>query len=566
MDDYFQKRLKDHKALLRAKSQSSAATSEASSEWPRNGSIDSPKFRERSGMEDDDRSSFSDYSFYSDIQEKERQSLRPSPGSSRYRVRRLLMIVTGLGFLGFTAILWHVFARGYSYDARRPRVPVQNANRTDIVHEPYFSGLYEAGKASHGVFPFDIQRSLPHDYCSICNCDAAPAFYAPSPEYASQFPPRPYLEEIYGPKGVEVNEFMRQTILDLYCARQHLSNRQALKLLGRSGSHIEEMMAWSLGSLKPGKPTIYLTTATSPNSKAGAIRPQYFRRHGRAIRTWMKHQETTMGQENSGWQVVWILAEDEVDIDPQILRTLRRTGVPFVYFAYGLTKSWGNAQKNAAMQVVHALSQSKEHKELLGHGPVYGLDDDNKISPNLLSILTQVRQVGVFPMGNLGAYGWEEPVVDETGTVVGSGSLWQPENRLYPFDYGGFAFNSSLLGNPISGPMFWKHTDFAGESEFLSQIIRSVRDLEPLCGKKSAQDCHAVWHNEPLTEIELMTDEEEFAYAKKFGAEHLFEIQQEQARDRDMRRAEEYLPPDDSLPPESLPGEDYEIVWVEVDG
>ena len=551
---------------MRAKSRPSDNSSETLSEWSRNGSIDSPKLKEKCGMEDDDSYSFSDYSFFSDIQEKGRQPSRPLVVYARYRLRRLLVIIAGLGFLGFAVIVWHVFAGGYIQATPRPKAFIQSAEKNDGAHEAYFSNLYKAGKADSGVFPLDVQSSLPTEFCSICNCDAAPAFYAPSPDYVSQFSPRSEVKDIYGHKDIDVNEFMRQTILDLYCARQHLSNQQASKLVRRSGNHIEEMMSWSLRSLELEKPTIYLTTATSPNSKAGPIRPQYFRRHGRAIRTWMKQQEAKAKEEHPGWQVIWVLAEDEEDLDPQVVRTLRRTGVPYVYFAYGLTKSWGNAQKNAAMQIVYALSRSKEQGGLFGHGPVYGLDDDNKILPDILSILTNVNRVGVFPMGNLGADGWEEPTVNEMGQVIESGSLWQPENRLYAFDYGGFSFNSSLLGTAINGPMFWKHTDFAGESEFLSQIIGNIKDLEPLCGRTSLQECHAVWHNEPLTDIEMITDEEEIAYVKRFGVEQLFRMQQEQARDRDRQRAEEYLPPDDTLPLESLPGEYEEIVWVEVDG
>ena len=565
MEDIFQTRLKDHEAHMRAKSRPSNTSSETSSQYSRNGSIDLPSFREKGGMEDDDYS-FSDYSFYSGIHEKEKQLPRMLPGHARYRVRRLLVIVTGFGFLGFAVIVWHIFIKGYSQKTTEPRALIHQVESNNAGRRPYFSNMYEVGKAGPGVFPSNVQSSMTYDFCSICNCDTAPAFYSPSPVHASQFSPRPEVQDVYGPKGVDINEFMRLTILDMYCARQHLSNQQALKLLRRSINHMEEMMSWSLGSLELGKPTIYLTTATSPNSKAGPIRPQYFRRHGRAIRTWMKQQETKAKEDHPGWQVVWILAEDEVDIDPQVVRTLRRTGIPYIYLAYGLTQSWGNAQKNAAMQIVYALSRSKEHGGLMGHGPVYGLDDDNKILSDILGVLTRVNRVGVFPMGNLGADGWEEPIVDEMGLVIESGSLWQPEERLYPFDYGGFSFNSSLLGTTISGPMFWKHTDFAGESEFLTQIIGNIKDLEPLCGRTPLQECHSVWHNEPLTEIEMMTDDEEVAYVKKFGVEQLFRMQQQQARDRDQRRAEEYLLPDDSFPPESLPGEFEEIVWVEVDG
>ena len=226
---------------------------------------------------------------------------------------------------------------------------------------------------------------------------------------------------------------------------------------------------------------------------------------------------------NPGWQVVWIVSEDDVDIDPLVARTLRRTGISYIYFAYGLTQAWGNAQKNAAYQVVYALSRTEENGGLLGHGPVYGLDDDNKLQPDLLDLLTRVDRIGIVPIGNLGADMWERPIVDELGSIVESGSPWQ-DGRKYAFDYGGFAFNSSLLGTIISGPMFWKHSDYAGESEFIDQAVGNIRHLEPLCGRQQLQDCYFVWHNEPLLQLEMMTDDEEVAYVKKFGADHLFQM------------------------------------------
>jgi hypothetical protein len=322
-----------------------------------------------------------------------------------------------------------------------------------------------------------------------------------------------------------------------------MTTAQSTKIVRRAGTHFDEMVAWNVTGLELGKKTIYLTTATSPNGKADVLRPQYFRRHGRAIRTWLAQQETAAAEakKDTDWQVVWVISEDEVDIDPQIVRTLQRTGLSFVYFAYGLTRSWGNAQKNANMQVVHALSRPLDHGGIIGHGPVYGLDDDNKIVPELLSYLTRVDRLGVMPVGNLGADGFEAPIVNDLGEVVDSESLWM--FRKYPFDFGGFSFNSSLLGTVVSGPMFWKHQDFAGESEFFEQIINNIKELEPLCGRQQEQECHVLWHNEPLVDMEQLTDNEELAYIEKFGVEKWYEELQRQLLERDQNRAEWYQPP-----------------------
>ena len=499
--------------------------------------IDTPTRVHRHSFDND---SASDYSSYSEWREKVLEKEIQTPSKlARPRRRRplLLLVIVAIVTVIFASYTFSLVAKAYS----RTSSTLKNI----VGHESYFRNLYEKDKAGPGTFPLAIQNALPSDLCSICDCHATPAFYSPARSYLAELPPRPHVKHVYPtPESIDTNEFMRQTLLDIYCARQHLDPYQAAKLLRRSGSSLGELMSWSLASLEFGKPTIYLTTATSPNGKAGPLRPQYFRRNGRAIRSWIAQQTTMAQAQHPGWQVVWIVAEDEVDIDPLVIRTLRRTGIPYVYFAYGLTKSWGNAQKNAVLQVVYALSRPEASGGLFGHGPVYGLDDDNKVLPDLLGLLTQVDRIGIVPVGNLGMDSYEEPVVDNLGNIVESESLWGPEwGRKYAFDYGGFSFNSSLLGSVISGPMFWKHQDFAGESEFMDQIIGNIRDLEPLCGRQQEQTCHYVWHNEPLLELEMMTDDEEISYVKKFGAEGLFQALGFQSRNMEAAKADQYQPP-----------------------
>jgi hypothetical protein len=409
MERTFKERSKDRDALIRGLHSRSNSSTEISSNESRADSISSLRSTKRRDFEDDSYS-FSDIS---DMQEADKHlpPLLPVSNYSRHRVRRILLATT---VLGLVFVAYHVLFSAHIHTSRRITSSVSNTNRDH--HEPYFSNLYKNKEAGPGAFPLSLQSALPSDLCSMCDCHASPAFYAPSVNYASEFPPRPRVKDIYpGPDSVDMSEFMRQAILDIYCARQHLDSYQALKLVRRSGAHLYGMMSWSLVALEFGKPTVYLTTATSPNSKPGLLRPQYLRRSGRAIRTWIAQQEARGRQRHPGWQVVWIVAGNEVDIDPLVVRTLRRTGVPYVYFAYGLTRSFGNAQKNAVMQVVYALSRPKERGGLLGPGPVYGLDDDNRMLPDLLDLLIKVDRIGIIPMGNLGADGYERPVLDELG-------------------------------------------------------------------------------------------------------------------------------------------------------
>lgn len=398
-------------------------------------------------------------------------------------------------------------------------LPQAHKSHSTFHRTPYFANLYESNKAGPGNFPMIVDAVPSDDLCSVCACDVTPPFYAPLPAF-SDMPPRPLEQHVWPDTGsIDLNEFMRLTLLDMYCARQHLTSQQALRLLRRTVDSLGQLMSWSLSALELEKPTIYITTITSPGGNTGAERPQYFRRHGRALRSWITKQ-TANSTQQADWQVVWIVAEDDGEIDSLVARTLRRTRVPYVYFAYGLTKAWGNAQKNAVLQVVYAMSRPRP-RGLFRHGPVYGLDDDNKLLPDLLDILIGVQRVGVFPVGNFPHGGWESPAIDEkTGFVAGSTSPLQ--GRKFAFDYGAYAFNSSLLGTMISGPSFWKHTSWAGETEFLEQVASTPRDLELLCGVGPERQCHYVWHNEELKEIEKMTDEEEIAFVRQYGAKKLF--------------------------------------------
>jgi hypothetical protein len=406
----------------------------------------------------------------------------------RHVDRRSFLAAAIIAMLGILGMVYFLFAStGMSRTAT-----ISPPASAEIGHKPYFADFYKNNKAALGTFPLQVPTEFYDDFCSICDCHAKPPFY--SPHLQSKLAPRPLVADVQPtPKTVDVNEYMRKTLLDMYCAYVQLTPDQALKLLQRAVRDLGEVASWSLAGLDYGLPTIYLTTATSPNGNAKALRPQYFRRHGKTIQSWIL-------QRNPGWQVVWVVAEDEEHIDQRIARTLRDSNVPYIYFAYGLTRSYGNAQKNAVLQVTYALSGS--NGGLFGHGPVYGLDDDNKILPELLTLLTKLTRIGAFPVGNL-ARGWESPILDDAGFIIDTDSDFK---RKFSFDYGGYSFNSSLLGTLISAPALWKHTQWAGESEFVEQIVGSIRDVEPLCGEAGQENCHYVWHNEPLTDVEKLIE------------------------------------------------------------
>ena len=60
-----------------------------------------------------------------------------------------------------------------------------------------------------------------------------------------------------------------------------------------------------------------------------------------------------------------------------------------MYFSLGPTRSYGNAQQNAAYMAVHALSRKIDG--VYGHGPLISIDDDAEIHEHLLDIVWKVR-------------------------------------------------------------------------------------------------------------------------------------------------------------------------------
>ena len=437
---------------------------------------------------------------------------------ARHRVRRLSYSLRSLprrGLLVFTvasAALFLTFGLGITSHLHRR---LSGYATSDLGRSPQPFRAQPGQHAEDGVWPATLGAGGTTELCDICDCTIQPGLYAPKPE-AFRYEPRPQIQDVFPTvETVSRDAYMRQSLLDIYCAGQYMTRPQTTRLVRRTAEHLDQMISWNISGLVLGKPTVYLTTNTSPNGKAGPLRPQYMRRHARTLLDWQAAQARPGN--GSDWQVLWVIVEDELDADADVIRTLRRIGVPYVYYAYGPTNGWGHGQRNAALQLIHTLTQDRRRGGLFGHGPVYCLDDDNKMLPELLTRMTTLERIGVFPVGNFGVVGgYEKPLISPIGRVMGSNSPWR---RRYPFDNAGFAFNSSLLGTAISGPAYWKWTVYGGESEFIEQTVSDIGQLEPLCGHDPRQDCRLAWHNEPLAELEKLTDDAETQFIERFGWE-----------------------------------------------
>lgn len=123
--------------------------------------------------------------------------------------------------------------------------------------------------------------------------------------------------------------------------------------------------------------------------------------------------------------------------------------------------------------------------------------------------MTKIKKVGIWPVGLVGGYSAEVPVLDPetgnflkfvlnnvlfkhfpvTGKVIRYKTGWKPD-RPFATDMAGFAINLSLvLANPNVNFRYDMQNGYL-ESEFLSMFIKK-HELEPL-----ADNCTKVyvWH------------------------------------------------------------------------
>lgn len=116
----------------------------------------------------------------------------------------------------------------------------------------------------------------------------------------------------------------------------------------------------------------------TPTHPGEVQRTLFMRRHIGSIRTAIaaKHRLWQPSpSDGKAAQLVWIVVEDAAHIDAEIASLLMCSGIPFVYFAFGPTNSWGHVQRNAAALVASRLA------EVGVAGPGIFLDDDAYVSP-----------------------------------------------------------------------------------------------------------------------------------------------------------------------------------------
>ena len=156
--------------------------------------------------------------------------------------------------------------------------------------------------------------------------------------------------------------------------------------------------------------------------------------------------------------MTWIVCEDSDHKDDSLAQLVKDSGIDCVHLHHGPTRDKGNEQRNEILKYI------RDHNL---DGIVYSCDDDNNWRPELFEELRKTKKISTIPIGNLGR-GIEQPISVD-GKIVDWDAGWK--SRKYPLDMGGFAFHSSLIREKFAAGDIWKHKGFAGETQFIEQLI-----------------------------------------------------------------------------------------------
>ncbi|KAJ3023481.1 hypothetical protein HKX48_002908 [Thoreauomyces humboldtii] len=232
---------------------------------------------------------------------------------------------------------------------------------------------------------------------------------------------------------------------------------------------------------------LFLLTATYQREKTGNRLPS-FGRHIASIQQHVTNSKirckNTKGQDCR--QVIWFIAEDGPCLNKDLLKLLQCSEVPFVYFAFGPSRAYGNAQKNAILELIVKLTRT-----FGARGTVHPLDDDSYVHPQGFDLLYNVRRFAYLPVHGLGP-GVEYAVPNENGTVKEFHAGW-PERR-FPLDFNGMAWSTSIFDDlKPEDRSFWPYDGFGGETQFVQAHTDDNADIQVPCDK-----CATIFYNKVM--------------------------------------------------------------------
>lgn len=197
-----------------------------------------------------------------------------------------------------------------------------------------------------------------------------------------------------GDLASDLHEYIHHLIRDSACQHvftpiQAAANTLRRDLTPRTSLFGRRPMIYetNLKSLRPGLPTQFVITKTGPRSKISKKRPEYFDRLTRAMRENLDavkkngYRDGTPAEER---QMLWIIAEDNDVIDPDVLQVFKHHDIPFVYFSYGPVNHWGKAQVNAIYRIIDGMVG------IVGYGPLISVDDDSLVKAELFDRIWKV--------------------------------------------------------------------------------------------------------------------------------------------------------------------------------
>lgn len=289
-----------------------------------------------------------------------------------------------------------------------------------------------------------------------------------------------------------------------------INSTQQSPLLSNYLSAPDNLLSYNLEGLRLDLPTAYIYTRTGGTRFGNKRRLEYLQMHHDTIHTFEEKVKTDGymdGVRFEDRQLLHIVVRDESTIDPEIEDFFRSRSIPYIYFAVGPTRKIGIAQWNAVERAIEVVRDT-----FFGDGPVLNIDDDARISPELLDRFWKVKKMILWPVGNIRPGGWEG-LMCENGRQHHWRTAWLP-NRVFPIDMQGFAVNSSLIGTgrSISGPRYVPHSGTLGETKFLEQVSLNREDAECLCDNTLEEGCFLAWHNWKVPNVEKnaqpLTDEQ----------------------------------------------------------
>ncbi|XP_022901543.1 galactosylgalactosylxylosylprotein 3-beta-glucuronosyltransferase I-like isoform X2 [Onthophagus taurus] len=269
---------------------------------------------------------------------------------------------------------------------------------------------------------------------------------------------------------------------DIQCNKIVEQNRDLLETSHKELTLVERLYKENINKSLP---TIY------------AITPTYYRYVQKAELTRLSQTLRLVSN------LHWIIVEDSEVKTDLVTNLLNESHLVFTHLAaktppFEKLKAkdprWkrhrGIEQRNAG------LNWLRENLVLKGDkGIVYFMDDDNTYSVKLFEEMRKIKKVGIWPVGLVGGFNAEAPIVDRlTGKVTGYQSGWKP-NRTFAIDMAGFGISLDLILSNPNAEFSYKMAKGCQESEFLSFFI-TKEDLEPL-----ADNCTKVyvWHTRTET-------------------------------------------------------------------